>query len=303
MDVSGHRKSIIFFITLGSCLVALAVALNVGWTLLTWRSVTLLILGVLFFLVIIAGLVLNTIFLVREIRRNEQHDTFINAVTHELKTPLASIRLYLETLQRREIDENKRKEFYGIMLADSERLLHTIEQVLRAGRAGRSHLNRTEVDLEEMANDCLALAKIRHHLPPEAIRCVTSMPEGEKPLVMADLEELKAALTNLLDNAIKYSGNEVKVTVEVAKVEGNQFAVRVKDSGVGIPDDQLKRIFKRFYRVPGAVALRVKGTGLGLFIVRSIAERHGGQAYAESAGAGHGSTFTILLPAAAATTR
>lgn len=299
--MGGHRRSIIFFITLGSCLVAVAIALNVGWILFSLRSVTLLILGVLFFLAIIAGLVLNTIFLVREIRRNEQHDTFINAVTHELKTPVASIRLYLETLQRREIDENKRKEFYAIMLADSERLLHTIEQVLRAGRAGRSHahhLNRALVDLEEMANDCQALAKVRHHLPPEAIRCVNSMPEGERPMVMADPEELRAAVTNLLDNAIKYSGSEVKVAIEVGKTEGGQLAVRVKDSGVGIPDDQLKRIFKRFYRIPGAVAMRVKGTGLGLFIVRSIAEKHGGRAFAESAGTGHGSTFTILLPEA-----
>jgi two-component system sensor histidine kinase SenX3 len=301
--VGGHRRSIIFFITLGSCLVAVAIALNVGWILFSLRSVTLLILGVLFFLAIIAGLVLNTIFLVREIRRNEQHDTFINSVTHELKTPVASIRLYLETLQRREIDENKRKEFYAIMLADSERLLHTIEQVLRAGRAGRSHahhLNRALVDLEEMANDCQALAKVRHHLPPEAIRCVSSMPEGERPMVMADPEELRAALTNLLDNAIKYSGSEVKVVIDVGKTEGAQLAVRVTDSGVGIPDDQLKRIFKRFYRIPGAVAMRVKGTGLGLFIVRSIVEKHGGRAFAESAGTGHGSTFTILLPEASA---
>ena len=81
-------------------------------------------------------MVLNTIFLVREIRRNEQHDSFINAVTHELKTPIASIRLYLQTLQTRELDAEKRSEFYRIMLDDSDRLLHTIEQVLRAGSAG-----------------------------------------------------------------------------------------------------------------------------------------------------------------------
>src|SRR4051812_34203548 len=230
MDVSGHRRSIIFFITFCVCLCILALALNVGWiVLLGWRSITLLILGILFFLAIIAGLVLNTIFLVREIRRNEQHDTFINAVTHELKTPVASIRLYLETLQRREIDETKRQEFYGIMLADSDRLLHTIEQVLRAGRAGRSHLNRSIVDLAEIARECLALARTRHHLPPESIRYSAALPDGEKATVMADLDELKAALTNLLDNAIKYSGHEVRVLVEVVKLDAKQVAVRVKD--------------------------------------------------------------------------
>src|SRR5678815_5939237 len=118
-----RRKSAIFFLVLGILLVGLAVALNVGWILLNLREVVVLILGIIFFAVIITGLVLNTIFLVREIRRNEQHDAFINAVTHELKTPVASIRLYLETLQTRAVDEDKRKEFYRIMLEDSDRLL------------------------------------------------------------------------------------------------------------------------------------------------------------------------------------
>src|ERR1700686_3075398 len=136
MATGGHRKSIAFFITLGSCLVALAVTLEFGWVVQNWRTGVLLILGVLCFAVIISGVVLNTIFLVREIRRNEQHDTFINAVTHELKTPVTSIRLYLQTLQTREIDEVKRKEFYRIMLDESERLLGTVEQVLKAGEAG-----------------------------------------------------------------------------------------------------------------------------------------------------------------------
>ena len=136
MAVSGRRKSIAFFITLGACLVALAVALNVGWIILNATEIALLVFGIIFFLLIITGLVLNTTFLIREIRRNEQHDAFINAVTHELKTPLASIRLYLETLKKRDLDETKRQEFYDVMLADSDRLLQTVEQVLRAGQSG-----------------------------------------------------------------------------------------------------------------------------------------------------------------------
>jgi len=122
MPFGGHRKSIAFFITLGSCLVVLAVTLNIGWILLNWQTGVLLIFGVLFFALIITGVVLNTVFLVREIHRNEQQDRFINAVTHELKTPVASIRLYLETLQTRQVEDAKRKEFYGIMVADSQRL-------------------------------------------------------------------------------------------------------------------------------------------------------------------------------------
>src|SRR5262249_44443726 len=133
MRITSRAKTIAFFITLGVCLVGLAVTLNVGWMLLSPRSVALLVLGLIFFALIIAGLALNTIFLVREIRRNEQQDSFLNAVTHELKTPITSIRLYLETLERRQLDENQRRDFYRVMLEDADRLLGTVEQVLKAG--------------------------------------------------------------------------------------------------------------------------------------------------------------------------
>ena len=120
---------------LGISLSVLAVALNIGWILLNLREVAMLVFGVIFFILIITGLILNTIFLVREIRRNEQHDAFLNAVTHELKTPIASIKLYLETLKARDLDKAKRDEFYNIMLADNARLLGTVEQVLQASSA------------------------------------------------------------------------------------------------------------------------------------------------------------------------
>lgn len=294
---SGRRKSIAFFITLGSGLVAAAVALNVGWVLLNWRTGVQLVFGVIFFLLIISGVVLNTIFLVREIRRNEMHDAFINAVTHELKTPVASIRLYLETLQTRAIDEAKRREFYDIMLADSDRLLTTIQQVLHAGKTGRRTLRRTRIDVPQLAQECLALAQTRHRLPAEALQFSMAHDGADPPTVLGDLDELKAAVSNLIDNAIKYSGPHVRVLVEVAKAD-RRIALRVKDEGVGIPSTELKRIFRRFYRLPDMVATRIKGTGLGLHIVRSVAERHGGRAFAESAGRGHGATFTILLPMA-----
>jgi two-component system, OmpR family, sensor histidine kinase SenX3 len=138
---SGRRKSITF-IALGAGLILVTILLYVGWVLLDWRNGILLFLGVLLLALIIAGVVLNTTFLVREIRRNEQHDAFINAVTHELKTPVASIRLYVETLQTRAVDESKRNEFYSIILADSDRLLGTIEQILRTGRVGAAAANR-----------------------------------------------------------------------------------------------------------------------------------------------------------------
>jgi signal transduction histidine kinase len=297
MRLSSPRKSIYFFTALGACLVALAVALNIGWILLNWREAVLLVLGVIFFIVLIAGLVLNTIFLVREIRLNEQHDSFINAVTHELKTPIASIRLYLETLQTREVDEAKRREFYQIMLADSDRLLHTVEQVLRASRTGHRQRNiqQTVLDLGVLARECVELARTRTHLNGAALQYVETL-NGERALVKGDPEELRAAISNLIDNALKYSDQQPEVMVEVAAPTPKHAVVRVIDRGIGIPREQLKRIFKRFYRVPHLVAQRIKGTGLGLFIVRSVVSKHGGKVFAWSAGEGLGSTFTVQLP-------
>jgi two-component system, OmpR family, sensor histidine kinase SenX3 len=299
--ISGRRRSVIFFTVLGICLVAVAVTLNVGWVVISWQQGVLAVLGIIFFLVIIAGLVLNTIFLVREIRRNEQHDSFINAVTHELKTPVASIRLYLQTLQTRELDEAKRREFYRIMLEDSDRLLNTIEQVLRAGVVS-SRLRRparSRVDLAEVARECVDLARTRFRLGADALAYDERL-SRRSPVVSGDPDELKAAVWNLIDNAVKYSPNQVEVRVVLEETDDDRLAVRVLDRGVGISPAELKRVFRRFYRVPTAVAVRARGSsGLGLFIVRSVAKRHGGRAFAESEGAGRGSTFTLLLPRAA----
>ncbi len=216
----------------------------------------MLIFGFLAFPLIITGVVLNTIFLVREIRRNEQHDAFINAVTHELKTPVASIRLYLQTLQSRPIDDAKRQEFYQVMVEDTDRLVGTIDQVLRAARVGAKlrHASPVPVDLSAMVRDCLALARTRHHLPEEALTYRESLAGGSAPRVLGDEDELKAVVSNLVDNAVKYSGSQVQVAVELEQPEAAHATLRVRDQGVGISASELKRIFKRFYRIPGAVA-------------------------------------------------
>ena len=298
MILQSNRKSVYFFTILCTCLVALAVALNVGWIVFHWRQLALLIFGVLFFLLIIAGLVLNTIYLVREIRRNEQHDSFINAVTHELKTPIASIRLYLETLRKHELSEEKRQEFYQVMLHENDRLLHTVEQVLRASRSGYQSraILTNPVDLAALVRDCVQLTRQRMNLPAESLHYSDNLAAEEKAWVRGDTDELRTAITNLIDNAIKYSTDQIKVNIEVVAIDKSRVAVRVTDQGIGIPRGELKQIFKRFYRAPRRVANRVKGTGLGLFIVRSVITRHGGKAYAESRGEGLGSTFTIQLP-------
>src|SRR5579872_7423872 len=172
MRITRRTKAIAFFIALGTCLVALTIVLNVSWIIFHWRQVVPLVLGIIFFGLLIAGLVINTIFLVREIRRNEQHDSFLNAVTHELKTPIASIRLYLETLQSRDVGETQRREFYRAMLDDTSRLLGTVNQVLKAGEVGygRTAQHRADVNLADLAQECVDLARTRHHLDPAAIR-------------------------------------------------------------------------------------------------------------------------------------
>src|SRR6478609_9946255 len=131
-----RRVKIAFFLTLGVLLAAAAVAVGFRWLILNWQFDLKVFLGFIFFAAIATGLVLNTSFLVREIRKSEQHDSFINAVTHELKTPIASIRLYLQTLERREVDAKQISDFYQLMLSDTDRLLGTVEQVLKAGQAG-----------------------------------------------------------------------------------------------------------------------------------------------------------------------
>jgi len=294
--VTRRNTATIVFVTLCVVLVAAAVTLNIGWIYVNGRQVLPLVLGVLAFALIIAGIIVYTVFLVRELHRSDQHDAFINAVTHELKTPIASIRLYLETLQSREVGDAQRKEFYRVMLQDADRLQHTVEQVLRAGaaRQQRKLEHRAPVDLGWLVQECVDTARTRHHLAEDAITIVND--DLATPLVVqGDVEELRTAIANLLDNAVKYSKGTPQVTVQVAGATPDTAWVRVKDTGIGIPRAQLGRIFNRFYRFQ-PLGSKVKGTGLGLYIVRSIAKRHGGRVFAESAGENKGSTFTLELP-------
>src|ERR1700761_8614759 len=178
MVVAGRHKPVVFFIALAAGLIAVILLLYVGWVLLNWRTGILLFFGVILLALIISGVILNTTFLVREIRRNEQHDAFINAVTHELKTPVASIRLYVETLMTRAVDETRRNEFYGIILSDCDRLLGTVEQILRTGRLGSSsrkpHL--APMQLDELVTECVARARTLHRTPPESLKYAPGPP-------------------------------------------------------------------------------------------------------------------------------
>ena len=290
-----RRHATIVFVTLCVVLVAAAITLNIGWVYLHGRSLLTLVLGVIAFALIIAGIIVYTVFLVRELHRNDQQDAFLNAVTHELKTPIASIRLYLQTLQSREVTEAQRAEFYGMMLADADRLQQTVEQVLKAGAAGQrvSVGHRAPVDVAALAEEAREVARRRHHLSADAITLTVGAEAGA--YVDGDGDALRTAFSNLLDNAVKYSREQVRIAIDIAAPAADIVRVRVIDQGVGIPHSQLKRIFRRFHRFQWRGS-KVKGTGLGLYIVRSIVRGHGGRVFATSDGQGRGSTFTIELP-------
>ena len=289
-----RRGKIAFFLSLGMALAAISVAVGFGWIILNWRQDVKVLLGIMFFGAIVTGLTLNTGFLVREIRRNEQHDSFINAVTHELKTPIASIRLHLQTLERRPLEAGQRREFYRLMLDDTDRLMSTVEKVLKAGKAGARGSKHVNVDFSTLVEQCVESARMSHHLQPGAIRFESSVDEAASG-VNGDPEDLRTAIGNILDNAVKYSVNHVDISVQLREEE-KRLVLRVRDRGVGIPHSELKTIFKRFYRVPNRALAQVRGTGLGLFLVRSIAKRHGGRVLAESAGEGKGATVILELP-------
>lgn len=290
-----RRKTAIFFLILGISLSVLAVALNIGWIILNLREVALLIFGVIFFLLIITGLILNTIFLVREIRRNEQHDAFLNAVTHELKTPIASIKLYLETLRARDLPREKQLEFYDIMLDDNARLLGTVEQVLQASRTREKQrlMNLTEINLGELIGETVGSIVSRRHLDDSAIRF---SPPIETIQVLGDRGELQTALANLIDNAIKYSPEGPKITIKLRSARPKKAEIFIRDNGIGMARSDLKRVFKRFYRAQNSTSSTTKGTGLGLAIVQSIVAKHGGTVRAESKGEGLGTTIIVRLP-------
>ncbi len=298
MNITRRRGAIALSITLGALLVGGLVAYNIAWIILYKGRIAEIVLGIIFFALLTAGVVLNTVFLVREVRRNERQDSFLNAVTHELKTPIASIRLYLETLQRREVPEAQRQDFYKIMLADSDRLLSTVEQVLKAGELGtRRRHDRVLLALGPLVSECIDITLQRHHLPTEAIQ-LTPIPLGVRLQIRVIPEDIRTAVLNILDNAVKYSPNGVHVTCSIAIVRYTKVALTITDAGIGLAPDQLKRIFKRFYRVPGRNAVRIKGSGIGLFLVRTIARQHGGDIAATSPGPNLGATITLTLPLA-----
>jgi signal transduction histidine kinase len=303
-QLSAIKRPKWLYITMGVSLIVMVLALTVGWQILgqaepqlrpppgTLRWVVYFF-GTLLFLLLIGGLVLIVILLVREVRLNERQSNFVSAVTHELKTPVASLKLYLDTLRLRDLDEGRRQEFYLTMEHDLERLHATINNVLNAAMYTERKVEDPQpLDLARLARRAIELTRRRHQLPVEAIRY-----EGpEALLLLGNASGLETAVVNLLDNAVKYSKDKVEVEVDLRKNGDGQAHLRVKDAGIGMTRTHLRFVFKRFYRIGSEARRSRPGTGLGLFIVRSVVKGHGGTVMADSAGPDRGSTFTITLP-------
>ena len=299
------RRSIGFPVTLGIALMIMAVALAVGWQFLVFsdaravaRELTTLdwiffVLGGVFFGLIISGLLWLCLWLVREMRLNQRQRAFLDAVTHEMKTPLASLPLYVDTLERHDPDLEHRREFLNRMQDDLERLDQTVDQVLAAARAEDSgrRAGREPVALVALIASCIEEVRARHGLPEEAIRLQASSHET----AFGNPNELSVIFRNLLENAVKYSDDPVEVTVRVRPSGGDRVQIDIADRGIGIPRVELRKIFQRFYRVGRGVQRTASGLGLGLFIVRNLVRRQGGRVVASSEGSGQGSRFVVTL--------
>ncbi len=302
-QLSSGKRPKWFHITIGIFLIAVAVALTLGWQFLasearvasefqTLRFVVYFF-GLLLFLLLIGGLGLLVILLIREVRLNERQSNFVSAVTHELKTPVASLKLYLDTLELRDLPENRRQDFYKTMRQDIERLNATINNVLNAAMyTDRPVVDPQPLDFARLVRRTIDLTRTRHQLPSEAIRY-----KGPETLALSgDAPALETAALNLLENAVKYSKDGVHVEVEVGDDGDGQAQLRVRDHGIGMSRAHLAFIFNRFYRIGAEVRRSRPGTGLGLFIVKSVVKGHHGTVSAESLGPDRGSVFTITLP-------
>jgi signal transduction histidine kinase len=302
------RRSIGVPLSIGIVSMVLVLALSVGWQILVWRDaptpsqaltsldLVLLVLGTLFFLLVFGGLVWLSVKVVIEIRLNQSQRAFLDAVTHELKTPLSSFRLGLETLGRHELAREQQSEFLGRMGEDLDRLENTVAQVLAAARAeegSRSRDRQESVDLPALLAAHVEELRTRHHLDRDAVAVAI---DATRPVrVRGDAAELGLVFRNLLENAFKYSREPVRIRVGVGEGRDGRVRVEIADDGIGIPGHELERIFQRFHRAERDVQRQAAGLGLGLFVVRTLLRKHGGRIVALSEGVGRGSRFVVTL--------
>ncbi|MAQ17212.1 MAG: hypothetical protein CMN30_20760 [Sandaracinus sp.] len=301
-----NLRSISTPIILGAVSVPLSIALLVGWAIVLADNVAesddatvdvwLLVVGSVSFVVVVTILLLMSYYLAREILEVRRQDTFIDSVTHELKSPLASLKLCLETMARPDLPEDKRAGLHNMMLGDVERLTAFIDDVLQSTRlasGGSVGINLSDVKIRDLAERISESSARRHQRSLGLVRIAIDA-EME---VVTDEAALEIVLKNLVDNALKYSPPDAPVDIVARRDERGRAIVEVRDRGMGIERRHLKRVFNRFFRVQKPEVRQRRGTGLGLFVVSALVRNMGGRVEAESEGEGKGTTMRITLPA------
>lgn len=290
-------------IVLSSVAVVLSLALLVGWTYVLLRNteltqeftanISLLISGIVSFAVIMTVLVLFTVFLVREIAEVRRQDSFIDSVTHELKSPLASLRLALETMARHELERDRQAQLHGMMLADVQRLATLVDDILAASRVAAGEAARTLDEIQLLDRVEVAIRRVRQQREVSLEAFSVEVPP--EITFVTDKGAVDAILLNLIDNAVKYSGDAVEITIRASQGD-KEVHLEVADHGIGIPHKDIRKVFQRFYRVPDEKVREQRGTGLGLYLVAAFVRNIGGKVTAESAGPDLGTVVRLRLP-------
>jgi signal transduction histidine kinase len=298
------NRSISIPIILSSITVLMTLALLIGWILVIREHVPLteafainrwlLAGGIASFVLVMAVLVLFSVSLVGEILEGRRQQMFIDSVTHELKSPLASIRLCLDTLARPGVSVAQQDQLRDMMLSDVERLTVFVDDILQASRI--SHRRRsqtwTAVNISQLIVQAAESIRARYHLGPESF--ALSVPPGVE--IFSDPTALEIVIKNVFDNAVKYSTEPAQVRIDMRQLDSGHIGITVQDQGIGISRNQLKRIFKRFHRAPDPQVNERSGSGLGLYVAYRLLRNLGGRIRAESDGPGKGTTMRIRLP-------
>jgi signal transduction histidine kinase len=254
---------------------------------------TLLVVGTALFGLLIVGVVMYMVLTIKAVRLGRRQSNFIDSVTHELKSPIASMKLYLQTLRRRAVAEDRRESFYELMLEDVDRLDHLINQMLDAGRleSGRTEGEMEVLALADVLRECAEITQYRHRVARGTIRL-----DLEPCSVRGRRSDLVLVFRNLLDNAVKYAGDPPLVRVRAGARADGRLLVIVEDNGRGVPAGMRRRIFGRFVRLGSELERDRPGTGLGLYVAKAILQRIGGRIRARDRPGGPGTRFEVVLP-------
>ena len=279
--------------------------LTVGWVLLNvfraldkpstagwhWAS---LVVGSTFILLLVVGVVLYLMLSLKAINLSRRQSNFIDSVTHELKSPLASMKLYLQTLDRHEVSAAQRETFHRFIREDIERLDRLINHILDAGRldSGRADGETQDVAMAQLLKGCGDSVCLRYHLPPTTIQW-----ELAPCAARAGLVDLELIFRNLLDNAVKYAGADPQVQVTLRASSNGMAIVRIADNGQGIAPKLRRKAFGRFVRLGNELEREKPGTGLGLYIVRTVVRKLRGRIRVLDRDQGGGTVFEVQLPA------